>query len=459
MTDELSYEPIHEPIKEFGKEKGIKKYMPRTLFARSLLILITPIVLTHIISTYVFFDRHWDRMAGRLSAAVAGEVAFVTRQVERDQSRDMMAQLTRDSLKTLQLSVQIIKDETIPTQKDHTHWRENFIFKVLSNELKTRIDNPFRIVVDAQEKWIQVQVQLGGDILMVTSPENRLFSSSGYVFLIWMMGVSAIMMVVAILFMRNQVRPIKKLAVAADWFGKGRDVPFFKPQGAREVRQAARAFIGMKERLNKQIQQRTEMLAGVSHDLRTPLTRMKLQLSLMEKNEDTQALSSDLRDMEKMMNAYLEFAKGEGDEPSENTDLIPFIQMIIHRCHHEHCTVNFNQEEGRYFCFLKPISFERCITNILNNAQKYAHVIDINIADDDDIIIITIDDDGPGIHPDHYDDVFKPFYREDTSRNTKTGGTGLGLSIAQNIILAHGGDIALDKSPQGGLRVKIQLPR
>lgn len=436
----------------------LKKYLPRSLFTRSLLILIAPIILTQIISTYVFFDRHWDQMAGRLAVAVAGEVAFITRQVEVNDRVTYFDQLTKDSLKHLQLSVQVIRNEQVKPQVQHTQWRESIIQKILSKELRRKLNNPHRIVVDAEEKWIQVQVQVDKDILILTSPERRLFSSSGYVFLLWMVGVSAILMIVAVLFMRNQVRPIKRLAVAADWFGKGRDVPFFRPHGAREVRQAAKAFIGMKDRLNRQIQQRTEMLAGVSHDLRTPLTRMKLQLSMMGEGDDVKALQNDVTDMEEMMDAYLQFAKGEGDEETEHLDIVQVIHEAVGSFSHSDLEINVTSEQEECFVFLRPVAFGRCLLNLINNAEKYADTLNINVNVKEEDVEIILDDNGHGIAPEHYDDVFKPFFREDTSRNSKTGGTGLGLSVAREIILAHGGDISLDKSPEGGLRVLLSLP-
>lgn len=442
------------------KYLSIKNYLPRSLFARSLLILTVPIILTMAISTYVFFDRHWERMAGRLALAVAGEVAFLTEQVKRDPSPENLKQLTIDSFSHLQLNLKYVEGGKVKPDRVRYSGRGDIIKSTLTQELEVKLHKPYRILVDVEEKWIQVQVQLDGGVLIITSPERRLFSSSGFVFLVWMIGVSFILMVVAILFMRNQIRPIKRLAVVADRFGKGRDVPFFKVEGAREVRQAARAFLGMRERINKQIQQRTAMLAGVSHDLRTPLTRMKLQLEMLGQGDDVQAMKSDIQDMEKMIEAYLQFARGEGNEAMERVDIEDFLARICRMFDAKEFKVGlYIKDKGEnYNLFVRPVAFERCINNILSNAQKYAKEAWVTLAVDEDEIKITIEDNGCGIDPAHYEDVFKPFYREEKSRNSKTGGVGLGLPIAQDIILAHGGEISLGESKKGGLKVTIKLP-
>ena len=442
----------------FLKYISIKRYLPRSLFARSLLILAVPIVLIQVISTYVFFDRHWSKMAGRLAFAVAGEVAFLTGQVEKNSSKKYLETLMDDSLSHMQISLKYVPNGKIKPDPVRYVGRGDVIKKTLSRELDRKLKKPYRILVDTGEKWIQIQVQLDKGALIVTSPERRLFSSSGYVFLIWMIGVSAILLVVAILFMRNQIRPIKRLAVAANRFGKGREVPFFKLEGAREVRQAARAFLGMRERIDRQIQQRTAMLAGVSHDLRTPLTRMKLQAEMLGEGDDAKALKSDIADMERMIEAYLQFTRGDGDEDMERMDVQELVERLATNFGRDGLKIEIDTNGDNFNLYLRPIAFKRCLTNIVANARKYAENVWITLKSKDDHIRIIIDDDGPGIDEAFYEDVFKPFFREDKSRNTKTGGVGLGLPIAQDIVLAHGGDIALSKSPQNGLRVKITLP-
>ena len=438
---------------------NVKQFLPRSLFYRSLLILTVPIILTLSISTYVFFDRHWERMAGRLATGVAGEIAFITSYLDEGVDEERLDFLSVNSLNHMQLNIKYVPEAIIKREEREYFWRGDIIRDLLKTELKERLKKPFRIVVDTDEKWIQAHVQLDEGLLIITSPERRLFSSSGYVFLVWMIGVSSVLMAVAILFMRNQIRPIKKLAIAAERFGKGRDVPFFKPEGAREVRQAARAFIGMRDRMEKQIQQRTLMLAGVSHDLRTPLTRMKLQAEMIDDAEEREALKSDIAEMERMINAYLEFTKGEGNEKATRIDLEAIISHSLSGFEKMGMTTTLEVNLSNPELYLRPVAFERCLNNIFSNAQKFADKLLVRVEEKEENVVLHIEDNGVGIDPHFYEDVFKPFYREEKSRNAKTGGVGLGLPIAQDIILAHGGKIELSRSQNlGGLEVIITLP-
>ncbi len=440
-----------------------KRLLPRTLFGRSLLILVTPIFLVQIITTFMFFDRHWQKMGDRMATAVAGEVALIAAELERDDSLANIGKIQNTVRDTLGLAIRYRKDDTLPrVYKDESSGfqnatRENIIAETLSKALIQKLRRPYDIKVDRYEKWVVVTTQLKSGLLIVAMPERRIFSSSGYVVLLWMVGSSIILMIISTMFMRNQIRPIRRLAIAAEKIGKGRDVPFFKVEGAREVRQAAHAFIDMKNRLKRQIEQRTAMLAGVSHDLRTPLTRMKLQLEMMGDGDDIRDLKSDLVDMERMMEAYLQFARGEGGETPVRTDLRPLIDRcaaVINR-DGEKVQVNINEDLSY---LLRPVAFERCLMNLLGNAVKYGNRAWISVARIGDNVEICVDDDGPGVPPQQYDEVFRPFYRGEASRNSKTGGVGLGLPIVQDIVLAHGGQVWLDKSPKGGLRVVIDLP-
>lgn len=443
----------------FPKIPFIKRILPRSLFARSLLILTVPIILTLSISTYIFFNRHWDSMAQRLASAVAGDVGYVVDQVQENHDDKRIEKLKLDSLAYLQINIAYVESGKIIAEPVAYLGRSNLIKDILDGQLRKKVSSPYHILVDTEEKWIQVQVQLDSGALIMTLPQGRLFSSSGYIFLMWMIGVSSILLVVATLFMRNQIRPIKRLAIAAERFGKGREVPFFKVEGAREVRQAARAFLGMRERINKQIQQRTAMLAGVSHDLRTPLTRMKLQVEMMPEGADKKDLRQDVEDMQRMIDAYLQFARGEGNEEMERVDLLDLLSRLKQNFARQGFDVNVESTGKNFSTILRPVAFERCLNNILSNAQKYAPQAWVSLQeDDDDNLKIIIDDNGCGIQEGNYDDVFKPFFREEKSRNTKSGGVGLGLPIAQDIILAHGGDITLSKSPKGGVRVSMTLP-
>ena len=436
-----------------------KEFLPRSLLGRTLLILVTPLLLVQIITTWIFFDNHWQKMANRLSYSVAGEVALLAAEVEADGE---LRHVGPNAAKTLELASAYKSGEKLAKIYDRKSAddlsRESLIGDSLARALQRQLGRPFDINVDRDRKWVEVRVQLPEGVLIVATPERRLFSSSGYVVLLWMVMSSLILLTIAIFFMRGQIRPIRRLAIAAERFGKGRDVPFFKVEGAREVRQAARAFIDMKDRLRRQIQQRTAMLAGVSHVLRTPLTRMKLQLEMMGDNPDVKDLKADVGDMERMIEAYLQFARGEGGEEPVRTELNDLILRVVMAANRdEDSSVHFTPQ-GSPTVMLRPVAFERCLTNLVGNALKYGSEAWISVRRIEDMIEITIDDDGPGIPKEHYEDVFKPFFRGEASRNSKTGGIGLGLPIAQDIVLAHGGQIWLDRSPRGGLRVLIDLP-
>ncbi len=443
--------------------KFFKQLLPGTLFGRSLLILVTPIFLVQIITTFMFFDRHWQKMGDRLAYAVAGEISMIAAQVESNDSDANILKLQQSASQTISMFVQYRKGEALDRVFDDTRngfqnaSRENIIGEALAKAFYQQLKRPFNINIDRDEKWVEVTTQLKGGVLQVTLPERRIFSSSGYVVLLWMVGSSIVLLIIATIFMRNQIRPIRRLAIAAERFGKGRDVPFFKVEGAREVRQAAQAFIEMKERLKRQIQQRTAMLAGVSHDLRTPLTRMKLQVEMMGDSPDVADLKNDIADMERMIGTYLQFAKGDGAEEPVRTDLGDLLEQAARGMNREQERV-FTHIENGLTLLLRPVAFARCIDNILGNALKYGSHAWISARRFGEMIEICIDDDGPGIPEAQFDEVFKPFYRGEASRNSKTGGVGLGLPIVQDIVLSHGGQVWLDAGPKGGLRVVIDLP-
>jgi two-component system osmolarity sensor histidine kinase EnvZ len=442
------------------KFSWLKAILPHGLFARSLLILVLPILLIQIILAFVFFDNHWNRITDRLAYAVAGEVAVMLDLIENPDGRVEFFVDTLQDLNSehLELNTQFRKGVSIDEEQEEFSGWGIFVGRALLREIKARVNLPYRVLIDMQDKEVLIKVAVKGGVLITEVPLRRLFSSTAYIFLLWMGGVSIVLLVVAILFMRNQIRPIKRLAVAADWFGKGRDVSFFKVSGSKEVRLAAQSFLDMKERINKQVQQRTSMLAGVSHDLRTPLTRMKLQLEMMGQDKDILGMKSDLSDMERMIDAYLQFARGEGDEETQDTDVV----LLLSRCAETNSSDNFKvsvKAEGEGLVIpLRSFAFERCVTNILSNAKRFATKAEVRIARKKDIVQIHIDDNGEGIPKSERNEVFKPFYRGDKSRNASSGSVGLGLNIAQDIILSHGGDIYLGDSPQGGLRVTIDLP-
>lgn len=441
-------------------QSGVKKILPRTLFGRSLLILILPVLLLQILSTFIFFDRHWTKMTSRLAFGVAGEIALAGDMIEADPSPVSVAQVCARMVRALDISLTYTPGESAwpGVQRPRTDEDDPFITGILRVFLEERVVRPFVIETDWPDKAVRVRVRLSGGVLEATIPQRRLFSSTGYIYLMWSAGLSLILLSIAIAFMRNQIRPIRKLAIAAERFGKGRDVANFKPEGAVEVRQAARAFLEMRERIKRQIDQRTRMLAGISHDLRTPLTRMRLQLAMMPPSPDTAEMADDVAAMERMVAGYLDFVRGEGDETPERIDLYALGEKAVQSARRDGGAEVVLEGAGPLFVSLRPVAFERCLVNLLGNAAKYAEHVVLSLRAVPDGFEILVDDDGPGI-PDHlYEEVFKPFYRVDESRNADSGGVGLGLSIARDIVHAHGGRIWLGRSPSGGLRVAIFLP-
>lgn len=445
--------------KKFYFRSYVKNILPHTLFGRSLLILVIPVLLIQLITTFVFFDRHWNKMTDRLAFAVAGEIAIIADQIEQGSNEDTIRAMSGYAAQSLHLLVSYEKEDTLETHPDALARRPSALEKTLARAIEDQVRRPFRIDVDLQEKWVAIAIALDEGVLYISSPQRRLFSSSGYIFLLWMIGASLILLAIAILFMRNQIRPIRRLAIAAERFGKGRGIPQgFKPEGAREVRQAAKAFLDMHERIRRQMEQRTAMLAGISHDLRTPLTRMKLQTAMLGDSPDVEALKTDIQEMERMIAAYLDFVRGEGEEQSRYCDLNDILKRVVMNAKRQEIETEL-QLDGDLSLSVRPAALERCLHNIIGNARKYANNrVWVAARRLHDVIEITIDDDGKGVPADKMDDVFKPFYRVEPSRNPSTGGVGLGLPIAQDIVHSHGGTIWLERSNRGGLRVVIHLP-
>lgn len=435
-------------------KKFIKQFLPRSLFGRSLLILVIPVLMIEIVTTFVFFDRHLSAVTDRLTFAVAGEIAVIANEIEQNPHGLVWQQTASNAAQSLSLHTSYTPGVKIAVPNpSHT-----LIARTLDTALNNQLRRPHLIETDVHEKWVKVAVQLKGGAMIVSLPQYRLFSSSGYIFLLWMIGTSLVLLGVAVLFMRNQIRPIRRLAVVAERLGRGQDIPpSFKPEGAREIRQAARAFIDMHGRIRRQVQQRTAMLAGVSHDLRTPLTRMKLQMAMLAANPDVEALKGDVAEMERMIDAYLNFARGEGAEGVVRTDLREMLERVAANARRQGAIVNLSLTDDLSLQ-ARPVAFERAINNIVGNAHQYGGQIWIAAVRRPHSLVISVDDNGPGVPENQYEEIFKPFVRGDPSRNPATGGVGLGLPIAQDIIHAHGGHIVLAKSPHGGLRLIIQLP-
>ncbi|HUA53263.1 MAG TPA: ATP-binding protein [Candidatus Sulfotelmatobacter sp.] len=433
---------------------GIKRFLPRSLFGRSLLILVTPVVLLQIVSTYVFYEQHWETMSKRLSFGVAGDIAMVVEELGRDPapaSRDVVLGLAATHTA---IYMRFAPGEILPNvpPPDYTS-----LGATLAQMLDERLHRPFQIDDESDDRVVFVAVQLPDGVLHTWVPRKRLFSSTTYVFILWMVGTSLILYAIAGIFMRNQVRPIRRLAAAAESFGKGHDVRDFKPEGASEVRRAAIEFNHMRERITRQIAQRTAMLAGVSHDLRTPLTRLKLQLAMLGDGPDVEAMKTDVAEMETMLEAYLAFVRGEGAEAVVSTELKPLLEEVVGGARREGRQVALDVD-GDIRVQLRPNAFRRGITNLVANACRYGRTVAVSAHQNNGTLELTVDDDGPGIPPEKREDAFRPFFRFDASRNKATGGVGLGLTIARDVARGHGGDVILGTSPLGGLRATVRLP-
>ncbi len=436
----------------------LKKYLPRTLFGRSLLILILPVILIQVITSYVFFDRHWSRMTTRFSYAVAGEIK-VLETLYSDGVIDTREQKIIDVMANhLELRARYTADELDAYLRPSYGFWERLVSKILEHELRSQLYHDFDLELDFANKRLSIFVKMDNGVLVVEIPERRVFSSSGYIFLLWVLGASILLLSVSVLFMRNQIRPIRKLAVAAERFGKGQEVPKFKPEGAREVRQAATAFMDMRRRIKRQISQRTDMLAGISHDLRTPLTRLKLELEMLgNRLPQVTDMKQDVDDMERMISSYLDFVRGDGDEGYSYIDLGDLCERLLDQLvRQDH--IGYLELKERIKLRVRPLLFERALNNIIQNAVKYGEHVWISAFIDDKKLQIQIEDDGPGVEEDFYNEIFKPFKRVDSSRNVDSGGVGLGLSISMDIIQGHGGNITLSKSQHGGLCVVVRLP-
>ena len=435
----------------------IKNILPQTLFGRALLIIVTPLILMQAISTFIFFDRHWDTMTRRLAHTLAGDIAFIVDSLTPLPKQLDLNQIFLKADDILHIRLTYSPEEILVKKKPFQQWDR--VRKSLRDALKERVRRPFSIDTIKKDRRIEIKVQLPQGLLNVNVHEKRLYSSTPYIFLMWMIGSSLVLFAIAIIFMRNQIRPIRRLAIAARSFGMGRGSSEIKPSGAKEVRQATQAFRQMRERISRQFAQRTEMLAGVSHDLRTPLTRMKLQIEMLERTPETRELQDDIQEMERMIDGYLTFARGEGSESLSKINLASLIEEIISTERRDGSLINFvNKSKTIKSVTLRPQAIKRAITNLIINSKKYAETVKVEFEYNSEHAIITIDDNGPGIKPEHRDDVFKAFFRLDPSRNTDTGGTGLGLTIAKDIIQSHGGDLLLSEASLGGLRATITLP-
>jgi two-component system osmolarity sensor histidine kinase EnvZ len=436
--------------------RQVKRWLPTSLFGRSLLIIVLPIAIMQLAVTWVFFDAHWQTVTSRLSDGVAGDIAWAVESYEDAPTPENLTRIAERAEGSMALSIVLLEDKKLPPQQPASFFAA--LDRALDKALSEKLDQPYWYDTVRYPAYVDIRVQVKNGVIRIIAPRDRVYATQGHIFIVWMALATLLLTTIAILFIRNQVRAIERLADAAETFGKGGDVDDFKPYGAREVRQAAQAFIAMKNRIQRYVDQRTAMLASVSHDLRTPLTRLKLELALAEPSKRVEAMKADLSEMEHMIDEYLSFARGEGGEAVEPIPMAGLLEEIGAASRRTGVTVEIDAEP-EVTLQIRPNAMKRALTNLVMNAAAHGHRVTVTgratAAGGSEIVI---DDDGPGIAEDQYEEAFKPFSRLDESRNQNEKGVGLGLAIARDVARGHGGDLTLDRSPLGGLRAIVRLP-
>ena len=433
--------------------------MPRGLFGRSLLIIVMPVVLLQAVVTYLLFDRQWEAVTTRISRGVAAQIALFVQSYDALGPERFSGEVARLRETSFGLVPIVKQGDKIPESESPAY---EILKQVFVRELAARVGRPVWVDSDSLEDSVDIRVQLDGAVMQIMAERKRVMSTNTHVWVLWMIGTSLILMSIAVVFLRNQIRPIERLADAAEAFGKGRDVPDFRPSGATEVRRASLAFLDMRERISRFVQQRTDMLAGVSHDLRTPLTRMKLELAMMKAGPSVDALKGDLEEMERMLEEYLAFARGQAGEGAADTDLAQLVRDIATSAQRKFEKQSEKRVDisvpAHLMVEVRPNAMRRCVMNLVENALRHGNRAQVSASQHDAMVEIAVDDDGPGIPADRREEAFRPFHRLDTGRTLATGGVGLGLAIARDIARGHGGDIQLGESQLGGLRAVVRLP-
>ena len=434
----------------------LDRWMPKRLYARSLIIVIAPMILLQSVIAFVFMERHWQTVTERLSTAVTRDIAAIIDMIETWPREADLSEVIRIAQERLQLKIDLLPPDPLPAPGSKPFF--SILDHSLSEQITRQINRPFWLDTVGDSAIVEIRVRLDDKVLRVFARRSHTYASNTHIFLLWMVGTSLVLIAIAVAFLRNQIRPILHLAEAAESFGKGRPTPNdFRPRGADEVRRAGAAFIQMRERIERQIEQRTAMLSGVSHDLRTILTRFKLQLALSGSKADREALNQDVDDMQSMLEGYLAFARGETGESPDAFDLAAFLDKQAEEARLRRRTLTATLS-GDPQVIVRPNAFSRLLANVIGNAFRYARTVEVAATHAQGALTIVVDDDGPGIPPDKREEVFKPFVRLDDARNQDSGGTGLGLAIARDIARSHGGDIVLEDSPLGGLRAVIRIP-
>ena len=436
----------------YGLNNFIKKILPKGLFYRSLIIVATPIILLQIIITVVFFDSLWIKANKGMTRSLVSEIRTLY-DIYSNPDADQKQSIINLYNKNFDFAV-AVKENKIFSNKIPERWYSP-LDRSLRRELKSVFYTDYWFTTTAYKDLVELRIKYKSGYLQIFFSKNKIAPSSARIFALWITLPGLLLIFVAIIFLKNQTRPIVNLAKAAEKFGKGEFIKEFRPSGAREIRQAAYEFDKMRKRITIHLNQRSEMLSGISHDLRTPLTRLKLQIALLNQHDLAKKMSDDIEEMERMLNEYLEFSRYQKNEETEKVKLNKLIKDIVIKYSNKEINVLV---EDDLEANIRPNSFKRCLTNFIDNGLSYGTKVQITSKKTSNNIIIFIDDDGPGIPEREYLNVMKPFYRIDKSRGQNKSGVGLGLSISNDIIRSHGGHIVLSESSLKGLRVKVSLP-
>ena len=433
-----------------------KKFIPVSLLGRSLIIVFVPIVTIVLVTTIVFYQTSWNIISKRLAQSVVADINVIVKLIDHD----LKFKAFRIAYEDFKMKVNFEKNKNL-NPLSLQRMKIDPARRILSSRLRQALEDlnkPFFYDLSNLNQGAKIAIQLNNDLLLINVNKDRLYSGAAFVFLLWMIFASFVLLILAYIFMKNQIQPLKRLSIIAETFGRGLDAPELKEAGALELRQTSNAFNQMRTRIKRFLKQRTDMLAGVSHDLRTPLTRMKLQLSLMKDDAAKNELENDINEMTAMLDSYVSFVRGAIPDPIEQIKFKDFLNEICQNIKKEKKELKLKviqdiKSSGR------PLQLRRCFVNIIENAIRYSQKIVVELNVDNDNILIDVSDDGPGVPQEKFEDIFKPFFTLDPSRNKLKGESGLGMTIARDIVRSHGGEIALSKSLMGGLKVTIRLPR